>query len=197
MEATSVRLRGDALPRAVPAALVAAGALLEAAALERWTPRDAPAATAPATPPPDAPTFTALSLPPDASTRVALRRHTCFPRLAVRFRAGEAHFPEAQLTRLTPVARWMSEHPGASVEARAALDEGPGAEPERRATAEMRGGTLLRRLVALGVPRERLAWRVDADAPPSAVVRFAAGGFRDCPGDDPFEGSGGVAGARP
>ncbi len=194
MEATSVRLRGDALPRAVPVALAAAGALLEAAALDRWTPRDAPATASPARPP-DAPSFTALTLPPEASPRVALRRHTCFPRFAVRFRPGEARFPETQLTRLTPLARWMSEHPGASVEARAALDDGPGDEPARRATAEMRGGTLLWRLVALGVPRERLAWRVDDSAPRSPLVRFAAAGFRDCPGDDAPEGD--AAEARP
>ncbi|MFO0603368.1 MAG: hypothetical protein U0324_09355 [Polyangiales bacterium] len=193
MEATSVRLRGDALPRAVPVALAAAGALLEAAALERWTHRDAPANASPARPP-DAPSFTALSLPPEASPRVALRRHTCFPRFAVRFRPGEAHFPETQLTRLTPIARWMSEHPGASVEARAALDDGPDGEPARRATAEMRGGTLVWRLVALGVPRDRLAWRVDADAPRSPIVRFGAAGFLDCPGDAP---DGDASGALP
>lgn len=182
MEA-SARLPGDTLPRAVPAALLAAGMLLEAAALEPWLPPDAPAEARATDAPAAPPTLTALTLPAEApSVRVATRPRSCFPRFAVRFRAGESHFPATQVTRLTPLARWMSEHPGAAVTALASLDDASGDAARERGAAERRAAVVAWRLVALGVPRERLSWRA-VEGPASTEVRFAAGGFDDCPAD--------------
>lgn len=180
MESTA-RLPGDTLPRAVPAALLAAGVLLEVAALERWLPPDAPAAAL--APPPAPLTLVALTPPPEAPTsRVAIRPRSCFPRFAVRFGPGESHFPATQVTRLTPLARWMSEHPGATVTALASLEDAPGDGPRARGAAETRAATVAWRLVALGVPRDRISWRA-VDGPRSSEVRFAASGFEDCPAD--------------
>ncbi len=172
MEAYLRSPAGDTLPRAVPMVLFGVGLLLEALAYERWQatpddPRDqvddAPSRQAVAV-------VTSISIPTDG-VRVATRPRSCFPPFSVRFRPGETHFPDAQITRLTPLARWMSEHPGAIVSARLSLDD----------TAEIRASAIAWRLVALGVPRDRLTWRVEVDAPRLAEVRFTAAGFDDCP----------------
>jgi len=184
MEANAARVRGDDLPQAVPVALFAAGMMLEAAAIERWrpeapvapsavsAPRSRPARAAPAVPaaPPEAPAH-----------RLVLRPRSCFPGFTVRFGAGEAHFPEAQVTQLTPLARWMSEHSGVTVTVRATLDGESGDDARQRRLAEMRLSTVTWRLIALGVPRDKVAEGLDVHSPRSGALTFSAGGFHDCP----------------
>ena len=178
MEANAARVRGDDLPQAVPVALIAARMMLEAAVIDRWRPAPPESPSVPAPPAPAAP---AAAPPEPPMHRLLLRPRSCFPRFVVRFRAAEVHFPDAQVTQLTPLARWMSEHPGVTVTVRAALDGESGDAARQRSVAQMRLSAVAWRLVALGVPRDKLAEGRDVDGARSGAVTFSAGGFLDCP----------------